>query len=286
VKKKRIKTQPSDEELLPCIDYLHGDVAGDEFKAACQYEYARESGVLRRAALLLRNNPTADTGEIALQLESEFHCGSWFIQPDWGFIWQCPSFPEKGWNQLSEAERTDLLYGLPRSTTKVRPLPLGEVIFLIPYLDQLKEMADKARAQWKEARAAGRPRPKVHPILELPNTPFVQAFLPLDFSKTKKRLLQEIEKWLDLPENKARFRKHKRKTEVGTEKRAKDRLKDIGAWRLFDTLDWEPALEFAEQHRKRDKRGESRKFHDPRQGRRERGELRKIPLNPYEGCQR
>ena len=40
------------------MDYLHGDVVGDEFKAACQYEYARESNVLRKAAELLRSNPT------------------------------------------------------------------------------------------------------------------------------------------------------------------------------------------------------------------------------------
>ena len=81
-----------------------------------------------------------------------------------GDFWQCPSFPEKGWNQLSPAERTELLCGLPLSTTTAQPLFLGEVIFLTPCLDQLKEMADKARAEWKEALAAGRPRRKIYPI--------------------------------------------------------------------------------------------------------------------------
>ena len=84
-----------------------------------------------------------DTGEIAFQIEREFHCGSWFFQPEWGFIWQCPSFPAKSWNQLSEAERTELLYGLPLSTNEPQPLRLGEVMFLTHYLDQLKEMAEK-----------------------------------------------------------------------------------------------------------------------------------------------
>jgi hypothetical protein len=265
--------------LLPCMDYLHGDVVDDQFRAACHYEYARESHVLGRAAQVLTNNPTADTGEITLQIESEFDCGSWFIQPDWVFIWQCPSFPEKGWNQLSEAERTELLYGLPCSTTKVQPLLLGEVIFLTPYLDQLKELADKARAEWEQARVARKPRQKVHPILELKNSPFVQVLVALDYRKSRKRLLQEIDLWLQLPENKDRFNKHRPKTEAGTEKQAKDRLKDLAAWRLFKELGWEEAIKFAEQHRKRDKKGEPKAFHDPRQGRRGRGELTKIPLN-------
>jgi hypothetical protein len=121
------------------MDYLHGDVVGDEFKAACQYESARESYVLRRATQLSRSKPTADIGHVA-------------------------AFPEKGWNQLSPAERTELLCGLPLSTTTAQPLFLGEVIFLTPCLDQLKEMADKARAEWKEALAAGRPRRKIYPI--------------------------------------------------------------------------------------------------------------------------
>jgi len=280
--------------LLPCRDYLHGDVVDNQFRAACEYEYARESKILRRAAELLLRNPTASPREIASQIEREFHCGSWFFQPEWGFIWQCPSFPAKGWNQLTEDERSDLLGGLPFSTKKARPLILGEVMFLTHYLDQLKEMgaegraelqkqlaaeahAAKARAEGKRNVPAVRRREKVFPILELRNTPLVQVLLPLDFSKSKKRLLQEIDKWLELPENKARFNRHKQTTEAGTEKQAKDRLKDLAAWKLFDRLGWEVALDFAEQHRKCDKSGKPRAFHDPRQAHKEWGELKKVP---------
>ena len=108
--------------------------------------------ILRKAAELFRRDPSAYAGEIFFHIESEFPAvGNWLINHEWSFIWQCPSFPEKSWNQLSEAERTELLYGLPLSTNEPQPLRLGEVIFLTPYLDQLKEMADKARAEWKEA---------------------------------------------------------------------------------------------------------------------------------------
>jgi hypothetical protein len=102
---------------------------------------------------------------------------------------------------------------------------------------------------------------------------------PTRFCQEQERLLQEIDEWLQLPENKARFDKHKPKTEAGTEKEAKDRLKDLAAWRLFRGLDWEEAIKVAERHRKRDKNGRPRAFHDPRPGRREQGKLNKVSLN-------
>ena len=123
-------------------------------------------------------------------------------------ICQCRSFPAKSWNQLSEKERSEVLWGLPLSTNKPRPLVLGEVMFLTHYLDQLKQMADKASTELRRAVAADKRRQKVYPILELKGTPFVQALLPLDFSKKRTRLLQEIDLWLQQSENKARFDKH------------------------------------------------------------------------------
>jgi hypothetical protein len=293
-KKRPKKRRATDEELLPYMDYLHGEVIDGEFKAACHYEYARESSILRKASQLLRNNPTADAGEVFFHVERELpSLDNWLISHEWSFIWQCPSFPAKGWNQLSEAERTELLYGLPISTNEPRPLRLGEVMFLTHFLDQLRGMAEKARAELKEelkekaararkeeeAPASNRPRRKVYPILELKGTPFVQVLLPLDFSKSKQRLLQEIDLWLELTKNKARFVRHTPRTEAGTEKQAKDRLKDLAAWKLFRGRGRDGALEFAEQHRKHDKNGQPRAFHDPRQGRKERGELQKVLPN-------
>jgi hypothetical protein len=60
------------------------------------------------------------------------------------------------------------------------------------------------------------------------------------------------------PKTRLDFDKHERKIEAGTEKEAKDRLKDLAAWRLYGKLGWGEALKFAEQHRKRDESGESR----------------------------
>jgi hypothetical protein len=258
------------------MDYLHGDVVGDEFRAACQYEYSRESNILRKAAELFRRSVHSE--EITFKVENEFHCGFWFIQHEWSFIWQCRSFPAKSWNQLSEKERSEVLWGLPLSTNKPRPLVLGEVMFLTHYLDQLKQMADKASTELRRAVAAGKTRQKVYPILELKGTPFVQALLPLDFSKKRTRLLQEIDLWLQQSENKARFDKHELKTETGTAKQAKDRLKDVGAWRLYRELGCDRALSFAAENRKRDESGEPRPFHDPRKGQTEKVPPNEAPL--------
>ena len=285
MKNKRPKTQAVDEELLPCMDYLHGDVVGDQFKAACQYQYARESKTLGKASQFLRNNPTADAEEVLFQIERQFPApqvfrvapiaaSTWLMGDEWRFIWQSPSFPAKGWNQLSKADRAELLYGLPPSTNEPQRLRLGEVMFLTHFLDQLKGMAEKARAEWKAARTAGTARQKVYPILELKGTPFVQALLPLDFSKKRTRLLKEIGLWLQQSENKARFDKHEVKTEAGTAKQAKDRLKDVATWRLYRELGCDRALSFAEENRKRDESGVPRPFHDPRKGR-----TKKVPPN-------
>ena len=35
------------------MDYLHGDVADHQFRAACRYEYARKSAVVRAAVSAL-----------------------------------------------------------------------------------------------------------------------------------------------------------------------------------------------------------------------------------------
>jgi hypothetical protein len=75
-KEKRVR-RLTDEELLPCMDYLHGDVPDHELKAACKYEYAKESDCMKKPAHLLKSNPTAGAGEIAFQIEVQSRDGDW-----------------------------------------------------------------------------------------------------------------------------------------------------------------------------------------------------------------
>lgn len=88
--KKRIEKGPketrgaaSHADKLACMDYLHGDVVDGEFEAACDYEYGRESNVMREAAKLSVSG-ISDI-EIACKVEEQFQCGHWFIQHPWFF---------------------------------------------------------------------------------------------------------------------------------------------------------------------------------------------------------
>jgi hypothetical protein len=86
LKKRSFKTEGSETSqsaLLPCMDYLHGDVVDNEFEAACYYEYAKESAFLR---------------EVARLWASKKHS---YEEIKRSLIWQCPSFPRKTWSQLS-----------------------------------------------------------------------------------------------------------------------------------------------------------------------------------------
>jgi hypothetical protein len=133
--------------------------------------------------------------------------------------------------------------------------------------ERLKTMAAKV----PENNRPRKPRRKAYPIIEEP--PWLRVMFTLNFTKTRKRLLQEFDKWLQLPENKARFDAHAQNP-VGKTGLFKDRLKDLAAWRLYRELGRDRALDFAETYRKRDKTGSPRPFHDPRQD-----QTKKVPLN-------
>jgi hypothetical protein len=131
--------------------------------------------------------------------------------------------------------------------------------------DQLKRM----QAEVINRKRAGERPPKVYPIIEaiseITSNEFalVHVLFTLDFCKTRKRLLQEFDEWLRLPENEARFDAHEQNP-IGKTGVFKDRLKDLAAWRLYRELGCNGALEFAERNRKRDKYGRPRQFHDAR----------------------
>jgi hypothetical protein len=78
----------------------------------------------------------------------------------------------------------------------------------------------------------------------------VHAVFTLNFSKSKKWMIQAFEAWLDLPENQDRFRRH-RKENRGTTGTEKERLFDLALWRLHDELGYEEMIRFAGQNRKR-----------------------------------
>jgi hypothetical protein len=259
LKKRSFKTvgsEISQSALLPCMDYLHGDVVDNEFEAACYYEYAKESAFLREAARLW-----ASEKDSYKEIEKT------------ALVWQCPSFLRKSWNQLSLQERANILKGVQSS--QIQPLRVIDVWSLdaMGIFDELETMAEEVM----ESKRLRKPQRKVYPIIEGPimgppnqKSAWVHVLFTLDFGKTKKRLLQEFDQWLQLPENKARLDAH-RQNPTGKTGEFKDRLKDLAAWRIYEGCgrDWEKADAFANDHRIN-----CRPFHDPRQG-----QTKKTPLN-------
>jgi hypothetical protein len=261
------------------MDYLHGDVVDSEFLAACYYEYARESVVLREAARLWvsKKRSSTELDEILMAIEKRFPGGIW-----WSLVWRSPSFPRKSWNQLSSRERANIFLWFPSS--QIQPLQVNDVWHLTTrgVIDQLNTMAEQAIETYR----SGKPQRKIYPIVEGPEivnvshprkkerVPWVHVIFCLNFDKTKKRLVQEFDKWLQLPENKARFDAHKQNP-TGKTGAFKDRLKDLAAWRLYRELGSKKALAFVEENRKPDEHGKPRQFHD---GRKEQSKT-KMPLN-------
>jgi hypothetical protein len=109
----------------------------------------------------------------------------------------------------------------------------------------------------------------------------LHVIFTLDFSKSKKRLLQEFDAWLKLDENKRRLSENERDPK-GTSPVHKDRLKDLATWRLYDDLQtkdlfkdlskssrskFDRLIAFTSAHRK-----SGRAFHDARRGQSHRSE--------------
>lgn len=289
---KRSYYESWESEARACMDYLHGIVKGGEMEAACRYEYARESEVLQEAAHLrdsARHRKGADWSEINLGSKNVAHpegiytqvvhtivekhkCGGWFIQPEWRAIWQCSSFPALPWNQLPDDERGLILRFFPKN--EIPPLFMHTVVEAdaLGILDFLKSKARKAEGFIKEKDSEPA---ETKPIKADWN--WMHALFTLDFSKTKSRLLQEFEAWLDLPENKKRFVPFERDS-TGTTGAAKDALKKLAEWRLYERLGLDEALRFAEEHRRCSPSGEKMPFHDSRRGQTEKRLLNQAPL--------
>jgi hypothetical protein len=238
-----------------CRDYLHGDVADDEFEAACDYEYSRESRVLREAASLHRQD--LSFAQIGADINHDFSCGGLFLQSPWFEFFTCAHFPETPWNSLSAGDRREILRTLPLPYGNVQPLPMLDVRRLERVLQNLMERAAKARAE-QTAR-------KVLPVLH--EGQWTYPLPVIDCSKPKKAHVDAFDAWLELPEMKERLSLY-RDSPSGKTGKGKDRLKDLAAWQLFKHLDgnWVKANLFAQKHRKKTDAGEDRPFHAARQG--------------------
>ena len=230
--------------------YLHGDVVDGEHEVACDYEYARESRVLREAARLHRQG-SFELEEIGEEIDQTFSCGVVFLSSPWLEIFICPHFPEIPWNSLPAEAHKEMVRAYPDSAGSL----MADVRRLDGILDRLKELAVKARSQ------RGPPRHRALPILYAGR--WTHALFTIDWSRTEAQLVIQFRSFLR--EHKERSQQH-RSAASGVTGGAKDRLKDLAVWRLYEHLkgDWEAANAFAEEHRIQTTAGEPRPFHDLR----------------------
>ena len=134
------------------MDYLHGDVVGNEYEAACCYEYAREAPYLRVAAIRSRdianesNLPVIKIIEtVAEEIEQRFSCGRLILQSPWLEFILCSNFPQTPWNQLP-------CRGPRRDSRVLSPFREGLMVDVrrldaMGVFDSLKEKAARARAE-------------------------------------------------------------------------------------------------------------------------------------------
>jgi hypothetical protein len=274
-----------------CMEYLHGDVEDGEYEAALYYEYARESETLRELAARLEERCQSSKGEIwrdgvADAVGNEFArkkdfrgigwvpgpvwAGggrAWFQIPRWQLIWECASFPRKAWNDLTEQEREQIVWGF------------GVRNFVVPLTVEMVDSADsrgvfdKFKAMAAEARdiqkASGKSWswPPVDAILE--DGQWSDVLFRVNFSESPTRMRKRFEKWLQQPKNKARFQKYKKPADRGYEEAA-DNLKDLAVVRLYRSIvkehksyrkAYKELLAFTQRHRLKDSKGVPRKFH-------------------------
>jgi hypothetical protein len=252
----------TEADLRACMDYLHGDVVGGAYEAACSYEYARESRTLHKAAALSKSKQRTLT-EITVELKPEFPSASWIGGEHWYDIWRCAAFPQTDWNHLNDQERAEIAWLYPGD--KIRPLYMMEArhVELMGINEKLKALAEvPGWGVFRSPEQVTRPRKgKVAPMVDRGG--YADALFVLHFGKTKKRLVQEFEAWLDQPPIKERLEKYEGRS-IGTTGKERDRLKDLAAWRLYRELGEAKAEIFIEKHRKRDGNGNTRPFHDSR----------------------
>jgi hypothetical protein len=201
----------------------------------------------------------------------------------WSAMWQCSSFPQLPWNQLGEGDRKIIARNWP--PTGILPLHMKGVSVLdaLGVFREFQRMAAVEREQRRQRIRDKRAFRKTYPVLG--KGQWVEALFTLDFSETKKRMLQRFEAWLDLPGNQERFAKHE-SDPTGKTGTYKDRLKDLAIWRLYDKLGFDKMLKFAKDNRKCFKRPtvlngvrysarDPMPFHDARKGS---GPINQAPL--------
>lgn len=214
-----------EETLRESVEYLNGKVFDDDFEAACRYEYARESSVLREAARVHKRAQTGDSSA-ADALDDYSYSARWINDSQWVLIWDCAFFPKTGWNHLGKKQRAKVACPRPDRKGHEKPFPLSNSARLdaLGVFDLFKDKAAKARVDYQRNEL---------PIVRDRYGKLVHLLLTFDPTRSENYLRGQFANLLRQPEVAKLLRT---RNMFGTTGEYNDRLKDLASWRLHRTL--------------------------------------------------
>jgi hypothetical protein len=201
------------EEKQSILDYLHGEIAGEEVKACCYYEYARASETIRKARR--EYDPS--------RLISDYF-PPWVLNPLRFCFLQCPNFFGLAWRDLSKQEREHI-------RLLFKPVSPRPIITDVRALNALR-IFDQFKQQAEQKPLGG------HCPAIVGDDAIKHAVITVDFRDGVDVVAEQFAHWLATKANRKLFKEYYKepmhKQNPHSPARYKELLKFLAAWRLYD----------------------------------------------------
>lgn len=226
------------DEPQAILDYLHGDTPTAEVEAACYYEYARASEILRKARREYDPNEPEDSAYRALWSYPE-----WVA--DWPAlaVWTCRDYPALPWRALDKEQRESILPSF-RWASAVPLIPDARRLAGTDIFDRLKRQAEEAR---KSPMVRGVRCPPM-----IGDGALRHVVISLNYKEGIEAVKEAFSTWLGSEFNTKLFNDHHKlltpKQNPHSPDRWKGLLKCLAAWRLYDELKFKGAQEWTRTH--------------------------------------
>ncbi|MEY2561838.1 MAG: hypothetical protein QOH88_31 [Verrucomicrobiota bacterium] len=215
----------SESDAVALLDYLHGDVPGQEVKLAAEWEYSRRSKPLVGLALDYRKEKNRPARNLILFPPED---------RNWPKIWQFASFPSCNWRDISKADRARIT--IPKSV-RMR-------VTDVRYLNELGALDD-----WKQ-QALNPERKGCIPARIKGVEGVEHVVLSIDFREAPKTLKERFAVWLT--EQEQSFKRSQKKRQGRTLGLGQYflGLHDLAVWRLDDSIGFEAAQKWTKENRR------------------------------------
>ncbi len=246
------------EEKESILDYLHGDIAPNEARACCYYEYARASETFRkarreyvRALRRFRGKRRLRLADAAEQSSSKVFSNfpGWVTAPAAVAVWQCSGFPRLPWRKLTDTQQKKFLLDL----APTGPSPVITDVRMLAGMKIFEKFEQAARAASKHNEPMGFPARVKFPgtdsgvfrdgykdvrvVLPVQKEAVQYFVFTLNYEDGVDATKEGIFRWLHNEENQKLFgeyyKKPIHKQKPDSPGRYKELLKFLAAWRLY-----------------------------------------------------